>query len=97
MDHQQQQQQQQQQGQDARQNGSFNAQSTDSTDHNGVPRLKRTACILCRRRKLRCDQIRPKCGTCERLGHDCQYDEGGRKKSGPKRGYVKALEQRLGK
>lgn len=58
-------------------------------------KLKRTACVLCRKRKLRCDAARPACATCARLGHDCEYDEQ-RKKSGPKRGYVKALETRLG-
>jgi hypothetical protein len=30
------------------------------------------------------------------LGHSCAYDEV-RRKSGPKRGYVKALEERLSK
>jgi len=63
--------------------------------NNSVPKVKRTACVLCRKRKLRCDGGRPSCGTCARLGHDCKYDEI-RKKSGPKRGYVKALEARLG-
>jgi hypothetical protein len=58
------------------------------------PRVKRMACILCRKRKLRCDGARPKCGTCGRLSHECGYDEV-RKKSGPKRGYVKLLEARL--
>jgi hypothetical protein len=62
---------------------------------NYVPRPKRIACVVCRRRKLRCDGKRPSCGTCSRLGHDCSYDEV-RKKSGPKRGYVKQLEARLG-
>jgi hypothetical protein len=62
---------------------------------NFVPRPKRIACVVCRRRKLRCDGRRPSCGTCSRLGHDCSYDEV-RKKSGPKRGYVKQLEARLG-
>jgi Fungal specific transcription factor domain/Fungal Zn(2)-Cys(6) binuclear cluster domain len=61
---------------------------------NYVPRPKRIACILCRKRKLKCDGGKPACGTCSRLGHDCAYDEQ-RKKSGPKRGYVKLLEQRL--
>ncbi|KAJ5454336.1 uncharacterized protein N7458_005292 [Penicillium daleae] len=61
---------------------------------NYVPRPKRIACVVCRRRKLRCDGKRPSCGTCSRLGHDCAYDEV-RKKSGPKRGYVKQLEARL--
>lgn len=75
-----------------------NSLSTDGTvggDGNYVPRPKRIACVVCRRRKLRCDGKRPSCGTCSRLGHECAYDEV-RKKSGPKRGYVKQLEARLG-
>ena len=60
-----------------------------------VPRPKRIACVVCRRRKLKCDGKKPSCGTCSRLGHSCAYDEV-RKKSGPKRGYVKQLEARLG-
>lgn len=59
-----------------------------------VPKPKRLACMICRKRKLRCDGNRPRCSTCKRLGHDCAYDEV-RRKSGPKRGYVKALEERL--
>ncbi|KAF2145361.1 uncharacterized protein K452DRAFT_264324 [Aplosporella prunicola CBS 121167] len=59
-----------------------------------APRQKRIACVLCRKRKLKCDGQRPTCGTCKRLSHECAYDEV-RKKSGPKRGYVKALEARL--
>lgn len=73
------------------QNDSPNAQQ----DGNPVPRPKRIACVVCRKRKLRCDGKRPSCGTCARLGHACAYDEV-RKKSGPKRGYVKQLEARLG-
>ncbi|KAK1019046.1 hypothetical protein LTR54_000859 [Friedmanniomyces endolithicus] len=66
-----------------------------SQDDNGqVPKPKRIACVLCRKRKLKCDGIRPSCATCTRLQHDCSYDEA-RRKSGPKRGYVKALEARL--
>ncbi|RMD43668.1 hypothetical protein DV735_g1417, partial [Chaetothyriales sp. CBS 134920] len=59
-----------------------------------IPRPKRIACILCRKRKLKCDGNKPCCGTCSRLGHTCEYSEE-RKKSGPKRGYVKLLEARL--
>ncbi|KPI41952.1 putative transcriptional regulatory protein [Cyphellophora attinorum] len=66
---------------------------TGPTNEN-VPRPKRIACILCRKRKLKCDGTRPKCNTCSRLGHTCEYNEE-RKKSGPKRGYVKLLEARL--
>lgn len=72
-------------------------QSRNNVDggHNGVPRPKRIACVICRKRKLRCDGGKPSCGTCTRLAHDCSYDEV-RRKSGPKRGYVKQLEARLG-
>ncbi|KKK14252.1 hypothetical protein AOCH_001427 [Aspergillus ochraceoroseus] len=65
-----------------------------SGDGNYIPRPKRIACAVCRRRKLRCDGKKPSCGTCSRLSHECTYDEA-RKKSGPKRGYVKQLEARL--
>lgn len=68
--------------------------SQDDTANGQVPKPKRIACVLCRKRKLRCDGNKPSCGTCNRLQHDCSYDEV-RRKSGPKRGYVKALEARL--
>ncbi|KAF2030137.1 hypothetical protein EK21DRAFT_100705 [Setomelanomma holmii] len=77
------------------------SQQADSNNGNGQDapndgssKVKRIACVLCRKRKLRCDGTRPTCGTCKRLSHECAYDEV-RKKSGPKRGYVKLLEQRL--
>jgi hypothetical protein len=77
------------------------AQQTGSNETNGqeaqnesAAKAKRIACVLCRKRKLKCDGTRPTCGTCKRLSHECAYDEV-RKKSGPKRGYVKLLEQRL--
>ncbi|KAL2685013.1 hypothetical protein Neosp_006107 [[Neocosmospora] mangrovei] len=63
-------------------------------DNSSVPKPKRLACMICRKRKLKCDGVRPSCSTCSRLGHACAYDEQ-RRKSGPKRGYVKALEERL--
>ena len=65
-------------------------------DQSELPKTKRIACVICRKRKLKCDGNRPKCATCARLGHNCAYDEV-RRKSGPKRGYVKELEARLGK
>lgn len=61
----------------------------------GTVKPKRIACVICRKRKLKCDGNKPKCATCARLGHNCAYDEV-RRKSGPKRGYVKDLEARLG-
>lgn len=72
-------------------------QAEPQDDINGsaqAPKPKRIACVLCRKRKLKCDGNKPSCGTCNRLQHDCSYDEV-RRKSGPKRGYVKALEARL--
>ncbi|KAI4924966.1 uncharacterized protein J4E92_007003 [Alternaria infectoria] len=73
-----------------------NATNGQETQQDGSSKVKRIACVLCRKRKLRCDGTRPTCSTCKRLNHDCAYDEV-RKKSGPKRGYVKLLEQRLRK
>jgi len=83
----------QQQSNDAQQSISDPPQIVgDSSNPNA--RVKRIACVLCRRRKLKCDGARPTCSTCARLKHTCGYDET-RKKSGPKRGYVKELEKRL--
>ena len=67
---------------------------TPAGDNRNIPKPKRLACLLCRKRKLRCDGVKPCCSTCSRLNHPCAYDEV-RRKSGPKRGYVKALEERL--
>ncbi|KAK5120988.1 hypothetical protein LTR85_005772 [Meristemomyces frigidus] len=71
-----------------------NDQQRGSQENDQLPKPKRIACVLCRKRKLKCDGDKPSCGTCLRLQHDCSYDEV-RRKSGPKRGYVKALEARL--
>ena len=72
-----------------------NSSTMNAEEGEGAPRAKRVACVICRKRKLKCDGTKPKCGTCARLGHSCAYDEV-RRKSGPKRGYVKELEARLG-
>lgn len=52
------------------------------------------ACELCRRRKLKCNGVKPSCDTCTRLKKACQYTAV-HKKSGPQRGYLKKLESRL--
>ncbi len=65
-------------------------------EESGTSKPKRIACMICRKRKLKCNGNKPKCGTCAKLGHSCGYDEI-RRKSGPKRGYVKDLEARLGR
>ncbi|KAK5074346.1 hypothetical protein LTR64_006509 [Lithohypha guttulata] len=78
--------------------GTGSVGKTSSTDDAGPKKAidprRVLACGTCRKRKLKCDSKRPKCSTCARLGHPCEYDEI-RKKSGPKRGYVKELEARL--
>ena len=72
----------------------LDANGREGSHSANMPKPKRLACMICRRRKLKCDGVRPSCSTCSRLGHTCAYDEV-RRKSGPKRGYVKALEERL--
>ncbi|KAL9064051.1 MAG: hypothetical protein Q9157_007976 [Trypethelium eluteriae] len=74
--------------------GLLNDGEGENTNNANANKQKRIACVVCRKRKLRCDGEKPSCGTCKRLAHDCAYDEV-RRKSGPKRGYVKALEARL--
>ena len=78
---------------DTRMNSNAKA-GTTSASHVQAP-LHRNACAICRKRKLKCDGAALACGRCARLGHDCVYVES-RRKSGPKRGYVKGLESRLG-
>lgn len=43
----------------------------------GRPKRKRVslACSACRRQKIRCDGLRPRCGTCERRRDVCVYEE----------------------
>ena len=72
----------------------FNDMSRQEKTDDQQLKAKRIACMLCRKRKLKCDGGTPACVTCVRLQHVCMYD-GVRRKSGPKRGYVKALEARL--
>ncbi|KAJ2905362.1 binuclear zinc transcription factor [Zalerion maritima] len=76
------------------QNSNAEAAAAIGGDNSNIPKPKRMACMICRKRKLRCDGAKPSCSTCTRLNHTCAYDEV-RRKSGPKRGYVKALEERL--
>ncbi|TGO07359.1 hypothetical protein BTUL_0288g00080 [Botrytis tulipae] len=55
---------------------------------------KTISCVSCRRRKLKCDRVKPKCGTCGRLRHECEYPER-RRNIGAKRRNMKELEARL--
>lgn len=38
-----------------------------------LPPRSRTGCWTCRTRKVKCDEGRPVCGQCARLGHSCDY------------------------
>ncbi|EXJ79209.1 hypothetical protein A1O3_08710 [Capronia epimyces CBS 606.96] len=38
-----------------------------------LPPRSRTGCWICRTRKVKCDEGRPVCGQCARLGHTCDY------------------------
>lgn len=53
------------------------------------------ACQECRRRKARCDRVRPQCGTCAEAGLSCVIIEE-RPQRGPKKGQLKALRSRVG-
>jgi hypothetical protein len=61
----------------------------------GKAQEKTISCVSCRKRKLKCDRIKPKCGTCTRLRHECEYPER-RRTLGSKRRNMKELEARLG-
>ncbi|KAJ6116996.1 hypothetical protein N7512_006721 [Penicillium capsulatum] len=54
------------------------------------------ACEECRRRKLRCDGHQPRCGVCVESGAACEINSH-RQPRGPKKGYLKALRNRLGR
>ncbi|KAL4758126.1 uncharacterized protein BDW70DRAFT_162898 [Aspergillus foveolatus] len=40
-----------------------------------MPRLRRSPCLQCRYRKVRCDRRQNTCGSCERLQFDCSFRE----------------------
>ena len=44
-------------------------------------RRSRTGCIVCKQRRVRCDEARPVCGHCSRLQLECDYQIRPRKKA----------------
>ena len=64
-----------------------------SSDTEYTLKRKQMACYKCKRNQLKCDGSKPSCSICTRLGRECSWEI--RRKSGPARGYVKALEERL--
>ncbi|KAF9099144.1 hypothetical protein BGX23_003737 [Mortierella sp. AD031] len=72
-------------------------------DHNGVDEgapIKRKrltqACDPCRKKKIKCDGIKPSCANCIKLNGNCTYLPS-MKKRGPRQGYIELLEKRLDK
>ena len=76
-----------------RQQSATNADAKD--DRPNAPTEKTISCVSCRKRKLKCDRVKPKCSTCSRLRHECEYPER-RRNLGSKRRNMKELEARLG-
>ncbi|KAI1412492.1 fungal-specific transcription factor domain-containing protein [Hypoxylon sp. FL1857] len=61
----------------------------------GCRQLPGLSCEECRRRKARCDRVRPQCGTCAETGITCIVVDK-RPQRGPKKGQLKALRSRVG-
>jgi hypothetical protein len=85
---------------DSSSGGGANSESPEFSQPTGpskapTPSDKTISCVSCRKRKLKCDRVKPKCGTCTRLRHECEFPE--RKRNvGSKRRNMKELEARLG-
>ncbi|KAF7341874.1 Zn(2)-C6 fungal-type domain-containing protein [Mycena sanguinolenta] len=72
--------------------GSF--QATESFK----PLNKGAACINCRRRKIKCDGVKPMCGQCSRYStafSDCEYSEDGPTKSQMLEEQISILQNRI--
>ncbi|KAF9923880.1 hypothetical protein FBU30_006090, partial [Linnemannia zychae] len=54
------------------------------------------ACDPCRKKKIKCDGIKPSCANCLKLNGNCTYLPS-MKKRGPRQGYIELLEKRLDK
>ncbi|KAI9270530.1 fungal-specific transcription factor domain-containing protein [Phascolomyces articulosus] len=68
--------------------------SDDSQSIVGKKRVRATqACILCRKKKIKCDGTKPECLHCQEANITCEYSEC--RKRGPRKGYVQLLEERL--
>lgn len=40
-----------------------------------APVYSKTGCVTCKRRRKKCDEVKPVCGGCSRLGLSCQYGQ----------------------
>ncbi|KAL9584750.1 MAG: hypothetical protein Q9203_004546, partial [Teloschistes exilis] len=55
-------------------NGSLSSKSVAGVSRTRLPPRSRFGCWTCRTRKVKCDEARPKCSPCTRLGHRCDYN-----------------------
>ncbi|CAE6462863.1 unnamed protein product [Rhizoctonia solani] len=68
----------------------------DSTPPTGVRMNRFGACLVCRRRKLRCDATQPECGRCCATGNTCQYqDPACRSRTKVLQDHIKELEAKI--
>ncbi|TVY75878.1 Citrinin biosynthesis transcriptional activator ctnR [Lachnellula suecica] len=76
--------------------GSASAAAGQASNHESATKAaeKTISCVSCRKRKLKCDRLKPKCATCVRLRHECEYPER-RRNLGSRRRNMKELEERL--
>lgn len=51
------------------------------------------ACIVCRKKKVKCNGVQPTCARCHAMGIDCQYSDPP-KKRGPPKGHVEIINNR---
>ncbi|KAG0327014.1 hypothetical protein BGZ99_008564 [Dissophora globulifera] len=68
--------------------------------NNGAAPIKRKrltqACDPCRKKKIKCNGVKPSCAHCTKLNATCTYLPS-TKKRGPRQGYIELLERRLDK
>lgn len=72
-----------------------NSGSKRKYDSSWVRKRVSQACDQCRKKKLKCDGLRPICTACASLGRQCYYGEAVKKRGLPE-GYVRGLEKLLG-
>lgn len=68
--------------------------STAATSAEQPLRRKVTlACMVCRKKKVKCNGVQPACSRCQTMGLQCQYSDPP-KKRGPPKGYVEVINSR---
>ncbi|KAI4144163.1 MAG: hypothetical protein LQ341_002710, partial [Variospora aurantia] len=59
---------------DSSHNALLTSKSVGGVSRTRLPPRSRFGCWTCRTRKVKCDEARPKCSPCARLGHPCDYN-----------------------